>query len=164
MHAQSRRQAGFSLVELLAVLALAGIVLAIGIPIVNEQVRIADIRSAADQMAVHMRAARMMAVTQHRVPGLDFNISVDPTNTYSYCAADPALTGNVCPSAQLRSIKMPGTAKIVSGSATTITFKSDGSASATGTITIQSLVSASTETWTLTVNTLGLVTVAHTRT
>ena len=37
-----RGAAGYSLAELLAVLALIAIVLAIGIPLVNEQVRIAD--------------------------------------------------------------------------------------------------------------------------
>ena len=162
MSSKTNQQAGFSLAELLAVLALVGIVVAIGIPIVNEQIRIADIRQAADQMAVHLRAARMLAVTQHR-NNVAVNVSIDPTNTYAYCAVDPALTGNVCPSTQLRTIRMPGTAKLMSGSDTTITFKSDGSSTAARTVTIESAVSAKTERWTLSVNTLGLVAVAHTR-
>jgi len=162
MSSNGNKQTGFSLAELLAVLALVGIVVAIGIPIVNEQIRIADIRSAADQMAVHLRAARMLAVSQHR-NNVAVNVSVDPTNTYAYCAVDPALTGNVCPSSQQRVIRMPGTAKLISGSASTITFKSDGSAVAASTVTIQSQVSAKTEQWTLTVNTLGMVAVAHAR-
>jgi prepilin-type N-terminal cleavage/methylation domain-containing protein len=155
---KSTGQAGFSLAEMLGVLALIGIVVAIGIPLINEQVRIADIRSAADQMGVHMRAARMIAVAQHR--NVDVNVTVDPTNTYSYCAVNPTPS---CPSSQLRTIKMPGTAKLIAGSAGTITFHSDGSSGAPSTVTIESLVSTKTERWTLTVNTLGMVSIAHTR-
>jgi len=148
---KTNRQAGFSLAELLGVLALIGIVVAIGIPIVNEQVRIADIRSAADNMAVHLRAARMIAVSHHK--NIVVTVSVDPTNSYSY----ETTNGTV------RTVTMPGTAKLISGSAGTITFHSDGSSGASSTVTIESIVSASTERWTLTVNTLGMVSVAHTR-
>jgi prepilin-type N-terminal cleavage/methylation domain-containing protein len=148
---QTRRQAGFSLAELLAVLALMGIVLAIGIPLINEQVRIADIRSAADQMAVHLRAARMIAVSHHK--DIVVTVSVDPTNTYSYETTNGSI----------RTVQMPGTAKVISGSTGTITFHSDGSSGAASTVTIESLVSTQTERWVLTVNTLGLVSVAHTR-
>ena len=144
-------QAGFSLAEMLSVLALLGIVIAIGIPLVNEQVRIADVRSAADQMAVHMRAARMIAVSHHKP--IDFNVSVDPANEYSYEDTH----------GQTRTVTMPVPVKLVSGSAATITFNSNGSTVAAGTVTIESIVSNKTERWTLTVNTMGMVSVVHTR-
>jgi len=136
-------QAGFSLAEMLSVLALLGIVIAIGIPLVNEQVRIADVRSAADQMAVHMRAARMIAVSHHKP--IDFNVSDEDTH------------------GQTRTVTMPVPVKLVSGSAATITFNSNGSTVAAGTVTIESIVSNKTERWTLTVNTMGMVSVVHTR-
>lgn len=151
MRHTASRDAGYSLAEMLAVLALVGIVIAIGIPLVNEQVRIADIRAAADQMAVHLRAARMIAVTQHK--DIVVTINLDPTNTYSY-----ETTSGVP-----RTVAMPGTAKLMSGSATSITFHSNGSSAAASTVTIESLVSDKTERWTLSVNTLGTVSVAHTR-
>jgi len=145
------RQAGFSLAEMLAVLALIGIVLAIGIPVVNEQLRIAEARGAADDMAVHLRAARMMAVTKHR--DIDVTVNIAPTNSFSYEGPDGST----------REIKMPGRVSIKSGSTTTITFHSDGSSGSTSTVTIESAVSSSTERWTLSVNTVGLVSVAHVR-
>ena len=143
------REAGFSLAETLIVLALIGITVAIGIPLVNEQVRIAEIRSATDQFAVHLRAARMIAVSQHR--DVDVTISADPINTMSYerTLGDPLV------------IAMPGTVKIMSGSAATITFHSDGSSDASSTVTTESVVSNATERWLLTVNVLGFVSVAH---
>lgn len=146
-----RGESGFSLAEMLAVLALIGIVLSIGIPLVNEQLRIAEIRGAADEMGVHLRAARMLAVT-HR-ENVVFTVSADPTNSYSY-------TGATVPT---RTITMPGRVKILTSSATSITFRSDGSVVAVGTVSIQSSVSSATETWTISVNTMGLSTVAHTR-
>jgi type IV fimbrial biogenesis protein FimT len=147
-----RRDAGFSLAEMLAVLALIGIVIAIGIPLVNEQLRIAEVRGAADQMGVHLRAARMLAVTQHR----SIDLTTDTTtNKYRYFR-QPS-------SADMVEVSMPGQVIIKSGSAATITFKSDGSASAAGTVTLESTVPNATERWTLTVNTMGHVTITHVR-
>jgi prepilin-type N-terminal cleavage/methylation domain-containing protein len=146
-----RLQAGFSLAELLAVLAIIGAIVAMGIPLINEQVRIAEARSISDQIAVHLRAARMIAVTQHK--DVDVTISVDPTNTVSYTGAN----------GELRLIAMPPRVKIKSGSSVLIRFKSDGSANATGTLTTESAVANAIERWTLTVNTVGMVSVAHVR-
>jgi prepilin-type N-terminal cleavage/methylation domain len=150
-----RSQSGFSLAELLIVIAMIGVTVGIAIPLVNEQMRIAEVRSAADQLAVHLRAARMIAVSQHRNVDVTVNAddaSVDP-NTIQY----ERTLGNP------QTIKMPGLVKIIAGSTATITFHSDGSSDATSTVTAESVVSNATERWVLTVNILGLVTVAHTR-
>jgi prepilin-type N-terminal cleavage/methylation domain-containing protein len=145
------RQAGFSLAELLAVLALIGITIAIGIPLVNEQLRIAEVRAAADDMGVHLRAARMLAVTRHK--DIVVTVSVHPTNTFTYEGRDGLP----------RTIAMPGAVRIASGSTASITFHSNGSSGASSTVTVESAVPNATERWTLSVNTLGLVTVAHAR-
>jgi len=155
MFEKRRSQSGFSLAELLIVIAMIGVTVGIAIPLINEQVRIAEARSAADLMAVHLRAARMIAVSQHRNVDVTVNAdnaSVNP-NTISYqkTLGDPLL------------IKMPGLVKIIAGSTATITFHSDGSSDATSTVTTESVVSNATERWTLTVNILGLVSVAHAR-
>ena len=148
----TRTQRGFSLPELLVVLAIIGAIVAMSIPLVNEQIRIAELRAVSDQMAVHLRAARMLAVTTHN--NVDVTISVDPTNTLSY----PDSNG------QTRTIKMPGLVKIKSGSTPSITFKSDGSIAGTSsTITTESAVSTATERWILTVSTVGMVSVSHVR-
>ena len=146
-----RAEAGFTIAEMLVVLAIIGVTLGIAIPLINEQVRIAEVRSAADQMAVHLRAARMIAVSHHK--DIPVTVSADPTNTISY----EGTNGNT------QTITMPGTVKIKSGSTATITFHSDGSSGASSTITTESVVSNATERWTLTVNTLGMVSVAHVR-
>jgi prepilin-type N-terminal cleavage/methylation domain-containing protein len=144
-------EAGFSLAELLAVLALVGIVLALGLPLMNEQIRIAEVRSAADQVAVHLRAARMIAVSHHK--DIVVTVSADPVNTLSYEGTN----------GDTKLIAMPGRVKITTGSTALITFHSDGSSGASSTVTTESAVSSATERWTLTVNTVGMVTVAHAR-
>jgi type IV fimbrial biogenesis protein FimT len=155
MFEQRRAQSGFSLAELLIVVAMIGVTVGIAIPLVNEQMRIAEVRSAADQMAVHLRAARMIAVSHHKdivVTVNAENASILP-NTLSY----EGTNGNTL------TIQMPGLVKIKTSSTASITFHSDGSSDASSTVTTESVVSNATERWVLTVNILGLVTVAHTR-
>lgn len=149
--AMKRVEAGFSLAEMLVVLALAGIVVAIGIPLMNEQVRIAEVRAAADELAVHLRAARMIAVSHHK--DIVVTVSADPTNTLSYEGTN----------GDTKTITMPGRVKIKAGSTATITFHSDGSSGASSTVTTESAVSNATERWMLTVNTVGMVSVTHVR-
>jgi prepilin-type N-terminal cleavage/methylation domain-containing protein len=146
-----RAQAGFSLAELLVVLAIIGAIVAMTIPLVNEQVRIAEIRSITDEIAVHLRAARMIAVSHHK--DIVVTVSVDPTNTISYEGTN----------GDTRLITMPGRVKIKSGSSVSITFHSDGSTGSTSTLTTESTVSQAIERWTLSINTVGLITVAHVR-
>jgi prepilin-type N-terminal cleavage/methylation domain-containing protein len=146
-----RAQSGFSIAELLAVLAIIGAIVAMGIPLVSEQIRIAEVRQITDQIAVHLRAARMIAITQHK--DVVVTVSVDPTNTVQYTGAN----------GEVRLITMPGQVKITSGSSVSITFHSDGSSGATSTVTTESVVSKATERWTLTVSTIGMVSVAHVR-
>lgn len=151
-----RSDAGFSLAEVLVVVAIIGIAVGIGIPLVNEQVRIAEVRGAADQLSVHLRSARMMAVARHKdivVTVNNENAAAPLTNTISYEGQNGGT--------QL--INLPRPVKIKSSSTATITFHSDGSSDASSTVTTESVVSASTERWTLTVNTLGMVSVTHVR-
>ena len=149
--AGSRSERGFSLPELLVVLAIIGAFVVMAIPLVNEHVRIAELRSAADGLAVHLRAARMLAVTTHQ--NVVVTISADPTNEYWYLDSN----------GQTRLIKMPGRVKIKTGSAPSITFHTDGSSGASSTVTTESAVSTATERWILNVNTVGMVSISHVR-
>jgi Tfp pilus assembly protein FimT len=142
--------------EMLAVLAIMGITLAIGVPIVNEQIRIADVRGAADNLAVNLRAARMIAVAQHKAITVTVNnetVAAPNTNTVTYLGT----------TSTLRTVTMPRQVNIKSSSAASIQFNSDGSAAAASTITTESVVSNATERWTLSVNTSGMVSVVHVR-
>ena len=149
--AGTRAESGFSLPELLVVLAIIGAFVVMAIPLVNEQIRIAELRSVSDELAVHLRSARMIAVTNHK--DIVVTVSVDPTNEISYLDSN----------GQTRTIKMPGRVKIKTGSTVSITFHSDGSSGASSTLTTESAVSKATERWILSVNTVGMVSVTHER-
>ena len=145
-----RGAAGFSLPELLAVIALMAIAVAIGIPIVNEQVRMAEVRAVADDLVLHLRAARSLSVTRHHL--IHFNIYADPNNYFEY-------EGH-------RGVKqywMPSRVRIAAGSDTVIDFRENGSVSAPSTVIIESDVSGSCERWTATVSTMGRTQLAHER-
>ncbi len=130
---------------------MVGIAIAIGIPLVNEQVRIAEVRAAADDLALHLRAARMISVTKHKT--VRFTVYVDPTNGFEY----EGLNG------KLKQVGMPGRVRIAAASDRSIDFKRNGSVEAASSIILESDVSGACERWTATVNTVGLTTLAHER-
>jgi len=146
-----RKADGFSLPELLAVLAMIAIAIAIGIPLVNEQVRIAEIRAAADDLALHLRAARMMSVTQHRT--VRFKVYVDPDNSFEYEKFE----------LKWKQVFLPGRVRIVAASDRLINFKQNGSVDVASSIILESTVSGARERWTASVNAVGLTTLSHAR-
>jgi len=153
-------QAGFSMAEMLIVIAFIGIAVGIGIPLVNEQVRIAEVRSSADDLALHLRAARMIAVAKHKT--IIFTVNADPTNTFSYRASDnsPIFLGD---NPTIRQFSMPNRVKIAAGSDNSISFLQNGAVDAVSAVILESQVSDKLERWTATVNTVGLTTLAHVR-
>ena len=79
---RERSQKGFSVGELLVVVAVLGLIVAIGIPLVSEQIRTAKIRGAADQFSMALKAVRMIAVSKRTNPiTFNFNGSVDAQAT-----------------------------------------------------------------------------------
>ncbi len=116
---------GYSIAELLVVLAIIGIAVAVGIPLANEQVRAAKARSAADQLSMDIKAARMIAVST-RSAGLDMVVMPQPDNYYEY----PDNKGNT------RHIDMPKGVRITS-SDSPITFRLNGSLDAAATTIIE---------------------------
>ena len=147
----SDRARGFSLPELLAVLAMLAIAVAIGIPIVNEQLRIAEVRAAADDLVLHLRAARMISVTKRK--SIAFEVNVEPANTFNY-------EGLTEPK---KVFAMRGGVRIAPASDRLITFKKNGSVEVAASIVIEGDVSGACERWTATVNTVGLTTLSHER-
>jgi Tfp pilus assembly protein FimT len=146
-----RVQSGFSIGELLVVLTIIGAIVAMGIPLVNEQVRLANIRAVTDEIAVHLRAARMIAVSQHK--DVVVTINADPTNTVSYTGTN----------GETRLITMPPSLTIKTGSSVSITFHSDGSSGAVSSVLTEFVGPNFTETWTLTVSAVGMVSVSKVR-
>ena len=134
---------GFSLPELLIVIAIIGLTLVIGIPLVADQMKAASVRGAADQFTTDLRAARMIAVSKRITNNFVINTS---TNSYSYTNRDGTT----------RQIKMPKGVAITSASSTTIPFKSDGSVATAATTVIEIPVGNAIERWTIDLSTLGV--------
>jgi len=119
---------------------MIGIAIAVGVPIVNEQVRIAEVRAAVDDLALHLRAARMISVTKHKT--IRFEVHADPTNAFEY----EGLNGNP------KYVAMPGRVRISLASDGLIVFKGNGSVEAASTIILEADVSGARERWTARVN------------
>ncbi len=130
---------------------MIAIAIAIGIPLVNEQVRITEVRAAADELALHLRAARMISVTKHKT--ITFTVYADPTSTFEY----EGMNGKT------KLVAMPGRVRIAPASDRSIKFKRNGSVDAASMIILESDVSGARERWTASVNSVGLTTLAHAR-
>ncbi len=148
-----RRERGFSLSEMLVVVAILGLAVAIAVPLTAEQMKRAKIRSAADEFAMHLKAARMIAVSKRAT--INFVVTPDPANIYSY----PGTNGLV------RTFEMPTGVRIISPtSATTIAFLANGSLAAANTTVLEaSLADDVREQWSVTTSVLGVSSVTHTR-
>lgn len=83
---------GFSLVELLVVLALIGAILVIGVPALVSQRAHQRLTRAARDMATELNAARIRAITKNTKYRVAFTLNADPTpDTYNLQVWDTAL-------------------------------------------------------------------------
>lgn len=148
-----RGESGFSISEMLVVVAIVGLATVIAIPLVSEQVRAAKARSAADQLAVDLKAARMIAVSKRAT--LNFTIHPDPGNYYEYAGTDGTT----------RRITLPLGVRIVTPSSTsTIAFQPNGALSSAFTTQIETTIDDDeAERWTITTSVLGVSTSARCR-
>ena len=148
-----KNQRGFSLGELLVVVAIMGLVLLVAVPLVAEQIRAAEVRAAGDQLAMSLKAARMVAVSTHA--DVVFDIAVDPDNKYSY-------TDN---KGRLRETVVPPSVTITSSDGD-ITFKQNGSidsATAMDIVLEANMTGGEIDRWTISTSILGVSTVDHYR-
>jgi Tfp pilus assembly protein FimT len=132
-------------------MAMVAIAVGIGIPIVNEQLRIAEVRAAAADLVLHLRAARQISVTKRKT--ITFTVNVDPVSAFEYEGLN----------VPRKYIAMPGRVRISPASDRSILFKKNGSVEVASTIILESEVSGARERWTATVNTVGLTTLTHER-
>jgi Tfp pilus assembly protein FimT len=135
-----------SLPELLVVISILGLGVMVSIPLIADRVQNAKIRAAASQLAVSLRAARMVAVSR-QIPVV-VTLAAAPDNTYQFADAD----------GQLRVTRLPDGAWIDGAlSSPSIAFAPDGSLSVPATAVIKStLSSGGVETWTIEVPVTGI--------
>ena len=150
-----RQQKGYSLVEVLLVLAIMGIFLAISIPALSSYMRSYSARVGADEFVSHMRLARHLAIARHQP--IDMLVG---TEEYSL----PDWTDKDITTAGTRDFTLPRGCTIVSGTGT-ITFRTDGTIS-TGATTMRmelTLDGQLTARYDITISTAGKITTTFTR-
>ena len=149
MEAKTRNiaHAGFSIVEMLLVLAIMGIFITFAGPAFTESYRAYKVRSASQELSVALRAVRQVAVSTRAASSL----LVD-TAAGSYTWTDAK--------GKTRTWGLPVGVAFISATPSTITFVTNGTVSTgSASIVLQGTVSGSrADRWTLNLNTVGQVT------
>jgi prepilin-type N-terminal cleavage/methylation domain-containing protein len=108
-------QGGFTLIEVLLVVALIGMVMLFVLPAFGNFNRAWRVRTAADEMLTRIRGVRQMAITKHQ----EIPVTFTP-GTYSYNDPIKATTVSVTMPEGITMVTFPGTSY-------TPTFKINGS-------------------------------------
>ncbi len=125
------RQRGFTLLEVIIVMAIMGIVAAIGFPAFSEWNEKQAVRSAAQAVLAHMKQARIMAVADNR------SVSITFTST-SYTFDADTTSDSSCGLCKNEAVSLAQFANnLTITSAATRTFSSRGTANS-GNITVTS--------------------------
>jgi len=140
-------EAGFSLPELLLVLALMAIFITFAGPAFTQSYRAYKVRSAMQELSVVLRAARQVAVSTRSASSVVFD---QAAGNYSWTDAK----------GRNRVWSLPPNVVFVSASPTTITFTTNGTVSTgNATVVLQTTVdSTRADQWTLDLNTVGRIT------
>ena len=144
-----RGSGGFSLAEILVVLAILGLAVAVSVPLVLHQISKVRVHAAELQFSSDLKVARMIAVSTRRQVTFKVNI---PAHTYEV----PARQGS-------RTVELPEGIEIESAPSE-IVFRPDGSVFGGAEIRLVARTSEVTERWTLTIGALGIVRTSYDRT
>ncbi len=154
--ASSHRNGGFSLSEMLAVMAIMGLFILFGGPAMADAYRAYKVRSAADVLVTDIRALRYNAVAQRATQTLTINTqsNVSAPNQYAFVNK----LGQTVTRTEEVGVKIDDT------SSTTISFNNTGSTGTTGNLTVimsLDVNSSRGDRYTLTVTPTGTVSSAY---
>ncbi len=138
MHAQR----GFSLIELMIVVALIAIMATIGVPSFQSLQQSSRMTSASNNLLGALQYARSEAVTQRT------SITVSPLTGNDWTSGTQITKG----ATKLREAPAAATGVTITGSANSLTYRPDGSISTSATFSIQSSGQTSRQ---IKVNTIG---------
>ena len=99
------RAAGFSLIELLVALVIAGIVLAIGLPAFGDYRTAMSLKQANAQLLQDVRRARQLAITRRAPVVMVFGTPPVPANITRYTMHVDANADNVWQSSEMFTIR-----------------------------------------------------------
>jgi prepilin-type N-terminal cleavage/methylation domain-containing protein len=124
----NHRQRGYSLTEVLLVLAVLGIALAVTMPAMSSFMRSYSAKVSADEFVGHLRLARHLSIARHTP--VSFTVNANSYSLPDWAAGDLA-------TAPQRTYDLAGAVSVVSGTGT-VTFRPDGTVSAgSGTIRLE---------------------------
>jgi prepilin-type N-terminal cleavage/methylation domain-containing protein len=143
-----RDEHGFSLAEMLVVIAIIGLFCLVAIPAVNNFIRAGKVRTANDTLMGDLRAVRYIAITNHATATLTIN---GAAGTWSYLDVH----GNT-----VSRVMEKGVNFVPASGTTNISFASDGTTTSGGTtIVIQGNVLPSVDhQFTIGITTVGRLT------
>jgi type IV fimbrial biogenesis protein FimT len=124
-----RARRGFTLVELMVVVAVAAVILALAAPSFSEYIVTQRLRSIHAQLSTDMAFARSEAISQRRFVGVHFRFTPGPSGASCYtifsrdnprlntrqCNCFEPIPANRCPNAdtrELRTVLIPNSTKV----------------------------------------------------
>lgn len=129
---------GFTLIEMMVVIAVMGILLSLGLPALSNFVRSQQIKGVSFELVGDLMLARSEAIKRSADVALTWRVQSD-FRGWRVSAADPSGSGSLT---LLQERAMPAAVMLTGSSGTTVTFDRNGRIVSPGNIAIEDVVEA----------------------